>query len=105
MSDTENQMPVAAATNCSAFHVGQAVTPKYPLGDAPSEESPGGTYASRGEKLIIRRIGGGTFPISVSHEDRDGTSFGVKPEEIEPLPNVPSVPSPTETPSQSNGEQ
>lgn len=71
----------------SAFSVGQAVTVKHPVGDDPSEDSPGGIYATPGEKLIIRRIGGGTFPISVSHEDTTDRSFGVKPDEIKLLPN------------------
>lgn len=78
-----------APPNGSEFSIGQAVTVKRPVGDDPSGDSPGGIYASPGEKLIIRRIGGGTFPISVSHEHRtDGATFGVKPEEINALPNT-----------------
>jgi len=81
----------------SAFSVGQAVTPLRPLGDDPSGDSPGGIYSHPGEKLIVRRIGGGTFPISVSHEDITDQTFGVKPEEITHMPNSELTERPTLT--------
>lgn len=62
------------------------------VGDAPSGDSPGGIYAYLGEIVIVRRVGGGTFPISVSHPGtEDGSTFGVTEDEIEPLVEAPNT--------------
>lgn len=67
------------------FYVGQRVKATDYLGDAPSGDSPGGCYASKGEELIVRAIKlDSFFPISVSHEHITDRTFGVKLSEIEP---------------------
>lgn len=72
----------------SAFHVGQEVRMVKSVYDWPSGDSPGGLFASQGDKVIVRMIGGFPYPLSVSHPDRtDGRTFGVWPKEIEPWAN------------------
>ena len=75
----------------SAFYIGQPVRIRQEIYDPPTGETPGGTYAVRGDKVFIRRIGCGTFPVSVSHEDRVG-SFTVSFDEIEPWAESPNAP-------------
>lgn len=70
------------------FTVGDAVTVKLSVGDAPNECSPGGCYASPGEKLIVRgfsKYEGVAYPVHVSHEHITDRTFGVEPHEIERL--------------------
>jgi hypothetical protein len=80
------------------FAVGDVVTVRRAVGDAPSGDSPGGCYATHGDKLIVRGFSDwdeSPFPIALSHEHiTDGRTFGVKPEEIERLP-TPSPQEPT----------
>lgn len=78
------------ARHGSALHVGQAVRIRQEIYDPPTGETPGGTYAVRGDKVFVRRIGGGTFPVSVSHEDCAG-SFTVSFDEIEPWVEPPNA--------------
>lgn len=68
------------------FRVGQRVRMRLSVVEHPSGDCPGGVCAKTGETVVVRRVGGGTFPISVQHESRtDGATFGVSPFEIEPL--------------------
>ena len=86
----------------SAFHVGQAVRMLNDASDPPSEDSPGGIYARRGERLIVKRIGSPAypFPIRLAHEDRnDGKTFGVEAREIEPWDSLPNSEASDQTPA------
>lgn len=75
---------------------GDVVYAKVSIYKAPDGESPGGIYCDKGDKLIIRKIDGTFYDYSVSHEDRaDGSTFGIKADEIskEPVKNsVTAVP-------------
>lgn len=65
------------------FKVGMKVRAKRDLSDGPDDYSPGGTYASKGELLVIREVRDtGPYPISVSHEHITDRTFGVSPDEI-----------------------
>lgn len=72
------------------YSVGDAVTVLRPVGDDPSGDSPGGTYARPGDKLIVREIVSDKWrwPIKVSHEHITDRSFGVSEDEIKPYTNM-----------------
>lgn len=91
MNKTPNPTPTAQAAG-SEFRVGQAVRMCRTVGNAPSGDSPGGIYGYAGETVIVRHIGGGTFPISVSHPGtKDGSTFGVRAAEIEAVIHAPNA--------------
>lgn len=68
------------------YEIGDEVTVLGAVGDAPSGDSPGGCYATPGDKLIVRSFSDwvdSPFPIFVSHEHvTDGRTFGVRPNEV-----------------------
>lgn len=67
------------------FEVGQKIRVKRSVGDPPSGDSPGGTYATPDEILVVRKINPShhAYPISVSHDHITDRSFGVTADEIE----------------------
>jgi len=66
----------------STLKVGDEVMARKPIYEGPDEHGPGGYFCQAFEKLIVRSIGGSSFPISVSHPHITDNSFGVKLEEI-----------------------
>jgi hypothetical protein len=82
------ELPEEVSPPEHAYKEGDLVTVVTHIHEPATEESPGGLCASPGERLIVRRIGGVSFPISLSHENRtDGATFGVKYHEIKRLPS------------------
>lgn len=93
MKPTGDSGPQLAGAAGSAFREGQAVRIKKTIQEGPSEESPGGTFAWEGEKVIVRSVSEKPqkWPITVSHEGRKrGEGFGVSPDEIEPWMESPN---------------
>ena len=72
--------------------VGDTVMLRADLYDGPDDHHPGGYLATKGEKLIVRKLQtdyvlpwSDPLCINVSHEDRtDGLTFVVRLSEIEP---------------------
>lgn len=74
-------------TAVAEFSVGQAVTVRCEIYEPADECHPAGTLAYPGDRLVIRQIGTGEWPIKVSHWDYIGDqTFGVAASELRHLP-------------------
>jgi len=68
------------------FEVNQQVKAKKDITSPADDYSPAGTYARKGELLVVRAFYRcAEYPIAVSHPDITNSSFSVKECEIEAL--------------------
>jgi hypothetical protein len=66
------------------YEVGTELTLLKDIDEPPCGDSPGGRLATKGDRLIIRRIySRSTWPISVSHLDVTDSTFDVALNEVE----------------------